>query len=100
MVGQGQRDAVAECARRYAVAVSEQDGALALVAERVGIDAAELVDQAALAMEVDGIAVGVPEAIDAHRRAAAGLLGEVARLAPLERLGQPSHSVGAACGLE
>ena len=46
----------------------------------------ELPDQAALAMEVDCIAVTRLQAIDAHRRAAARLLGEVARLAPLQGL--------------
>src|SRR5437763_6968995 len=97
---QREGDAMAERPSRDAVAAIEQDGALALVAERLRIAATELVDQAALAVEIDRVAVAVLEAIDADCRTAAGLLREIGRLAPFQGLGQPSHAVGGAGDLE
>ena len=57
MMGERERDAVAEFLERHAIARGEHDGALAFVPERVGIEFSELADQAALAMEVGGVAV-------------------------------------------
>src|SRR5215475_8804946 len=100
MMRQRQRNAVAERANRQAVTGLEPDRTLALVAERVGIYRAKPVDQPAPAMEVDGIAFVVLEAIDAHGAAAAGLLGEIAGLAPFQRLAERSHAGGAVRGIE
>src|SRR5437660_1227436 len=100
MMRQREADAMAERARRHTPAPVEQNGALALVAERLRIDATELVDQAALAVEIDRIAVAVLEAIDADCRTAAGLLREITRLAPFQGLGQAPDAVGGAGDLE
>jgi hypothetical protein len=93
MMGQRQRDAVAEFPRWHAVIRSEQDGTFALVLERVGIEFAELPDQAALTMKVDGITIACLQTIDAHRRAAAGFFGEIARLAPFQGFGEATDAV-------
>src|SRR5262249_23112475 len=82
------RNAVAELARRYAVVEAEHKGTSALIAERFGVEPLELADQPALAMEVDCITVAGLQPIDTHGRAAAGLLGQMARLPPLQRLGE------------
>src|SRR6478736_3353497 len=93
MMRQGKADAVAERADRQAILCLENDGTLALVDEGVGIDRAERLDQAALAMEVDCIAVVTAlQPIDADRRAAAALGREIARLAPFQRLPERAHA--------
>src|ERR1043165_5810348 len=54
---QREADAMAERLHWHARAFLEQQGSLAVVAEHVGIDPTEVIDQAALAMEVDRIAI-------------------------------------------
>ena len=51
-------------------------------------------------MEVDGIAVARLQPVDAHGRAAAGLFGEIAGLAPFQRLGEPAHAGRPGGGVE
>src|SRR4029453_3273510 len=100
MMVQGERNTVAKLAGRRAILDGEVHRPLAFVGEGVGIELAELPDQAALAMEVDGIAVARLQAIDAHRRAAARLLGEIARLAPLQGFREPAYAPRPRGGIE
>ena len=57
MMRERETDAVSERAYRQTILRIEHDGTVALVGECVGIELAELIDQAALAMEVDRVAV-------------------------------------------
>src|SRR5262245_21867155 len=100
MMGERQGNAVRQGALRHGLAGTEDDGALALEPERVGIERAELADQPALAMEIDGIAVARLQAIEADGRAAAGRLGEIAGLTPFQRFRQGADAWGLASRLE
>ncbi len=87
MMSERQANAVAQFAHRQAPACRKVEGSLAFDVELVGIEFAELANQTALAMEVDGVTTFLAlQPVDAHGGAAAGFLCQVAGLPPLERL--------------
>jgi hypothetical protein len=91
---------VAELPGRHLLLRAEHDRAVALELKHTGIKPAKGIDQTALAVEENRVAVARLPPIDANRGAAAGLLREIARLAPSHRLGKPADTLGLASDLE
>ncbi|MGY3342415.1 hypothetical protein ACVI1I_003797 [Bradyrhizobium sp. USDA 4459] len=61
--------------------------------ELTGKALAKCVDQRRPAIEENGGVLGILQAAEPDRRAAAGLIGQVSRLAPFQRFGELAHFV-------
>ena len=79
----------------------KNNGALALKFQTVAIEFPEVIDEAALAVEIHGHDAFVfAPAVDADGAAAAALQREEAELAPAQGLGDFAHAFEIMCGAE
>ena len=100
MIGQRQRNAVAQCRLWRLFAGVEQDAAIAAVAQ-LGIELAKRFDQIGLAVEIQRVAAGfILELVDPNRAAALALGGQLTRLPPFQSFFQRPDTFGGLCSLE
>jgi hypothetical protein len=99
MIGQSERDAVAQRCFVDLVVGAEQDAAIAAIAPFVGIEFTESRDQIGLAMEIERI-LFAGHMIDADGAAAFGFGREVTGLAPFQGFLDPADPSGGFGGIK